>query len=337
MNAKQRQVNDDIWYANQVEENIQNFDSVRPTMTNDQIKSMWRARRDVKRKADDDFYHRQHQAGYPDSSRKGDLSLSRTQYGDDSTSEHKLKDVRKPDNSKIVSRNKSATQRAVDHWSETIAETILPSSQKSKQNSSQKLSQKSSQNLPKTGLKKWVNDYKRRTLPEGEDHLEKSIEELRILREKSENEYPPSEDDAKFRRRFCEVKDVYDIDEMDLQRRLGMIPTIEMKNDTATIPKRVMEAIQNYVKATQSKALPDQMDIDIVRQYENQEGITSKLKLKRVHLDRPHGPSTETTYKVLRKNKPLSSQGRKEGLSIYNDPSNYSTNPNQNISVVEVE
>jgi hypothetical protein len=76
MSAKQRQVNDDIWRANQVEENIKNFDSVRPTMTNDQIKSMWRARRDVKRKADDDFYHRQHQAGHPDSSRKGDLSLS---------------------------------------------------------------------------------------------------------------------------------------------------------------------------------------------------------------------------------------------------------------------
>jgi hypothetical protein len=64
----------------------------------------------------------------------------------------------------------------VDHWSETIEETILPSSQ----NSSQNLSQTSSQNLPKTGLKKWVNDYKRKTLPEGEDHLEKSIEELLV-------------------------------------------------------------------------------------------------------------------------------------------------------------
>jgi hypothetical protein len=44
MSAKQRQVNGDIWCAGQVDESIQNFDSVRPTMTNDQTKSMWRAR-----------------------------------------------------------------------------------------------------------------------------------------------------------------------------------------------------------------------------------------------------------------------------------------------------
>ena len=69
---------------------------------------------------------------------------------------------------------------------------------------------------------------------------------------KSENEYPPSEDDAKFRRRFCQVKDMYDLDEVDLQQLLGMIPTIEMKDDTEPIPKRVMTAIQNYVKATHS-------------------------------------------------------------------------------------
>ena len=40
MSAKQRQVDGDIWYAGQVEENIQNFDAARPTMTNEQIKSL---------------------------------------------------------------------------------------------------------------------------------------------------------------------------------------------------------------------------------------------------------------------------------------------------------
>jgi hypothetical protein len=275
---------------------------------------------------DDDFYHRQHQAGHLDSSREGDLPLSRTQHGDDSTCEPELKDARNPDNSKIVSLNKSVTQRAVGHWSETI----LPPSQNSSHNSSQN----SSQNLPKTGLKKWVNDFKRKTLPEGEDHLEKSIEELLILLKKSENEHPPSEDDAKFRRQFCQVKDMCNLDEIYLQRRLGMVPEIEKNKATEPIPKRVMEAFQNYVKATHSRDVPDQRDIGIVRQCENQEGIIFQTKQKRVHLDRSHGPSTETTYNVFRTNKPLSKE-REEGFSIYNDPSNYSSNPDQHISTVE--
>ena len=280
MSAKERQVNDDIWCAGQVDENLQKFDSARPTMTNDQIKSMWRTRRDVKRKANDDFYHRQHQAGHPESSRKGDLSLSSTQCGNDSKSEPKLKDVRNPDVVKIVSLNKSATQRAVNHWSANNTNVLPPS-----QNSS---SQNSSKNRPRSSLKEWVNDYKRKALPQGEDHLERSIEELRILLKKSENEYPPSDDDAKFRRQFCQVKDMYDLDEIYLQRRLGMVQEIDANKATEPIPKRVMEAIQNYIKATHSKEAPDQRDIDIVRQYENQEDITFRTKQKQVYINYQH-------------------------------------------------
>jgi hypothetical protein len=84
-------------------------------------------------------------------------------------------------------------------------------------------------------------------------------------------------------------------DEIDLQRRLGMVPEIKKKNDADPIPNKVMEAIQNYVKATHSRDEPDQRDIGIVRQCENQEGITFQTKQKRVHLDRSHGPLTETT------------------------------------------